>query len=198
MQKLRTNAKAMPRLPSRNGIHINAAQGVQYSVGMITVDAAGTIWHCVAAGNPGTWVPLYSTIPMQPIRFLDTRDSTGNTGGYVGPQPVGSQLKFTLSGGSIAGPSGTPKPVNLPDTTFGLVFNLRAFAPSGPGTLAAYGGWGAPPGTTNVNFSPAGAPPYAIANMVIVQLVNKQFSIAVAGPAGVTTQVVADLMGSIQ
>ena len=148
---------------------------VPAAVGALTVDANLDLWLCTAAGPPAVWTQLLRddtahgrTVPINPIRAIDTRATGGRPAGSpavpgqkAGPLHGGTSVTLELAGiGAI------------PATATGVIGNLTVAGPSYSGYLVARPS-GAASTTSSLNF-PKGV--IAIANAFTSQL----------GPAGLT------------
>ena len=147
-------------------------------------------------GRPGTWTRLLRedtasgrTVPIPPIRAIDTRASGGRPTGSpaipgqkTGPLKGGTSLTLDLAG---IGP--------IPATATGVIGNLAAVTPSFSGYLAAR-----PSGTTAITTSlnfPAGVA--AIANAFTSQLGPAGLTITGSGTSANTYHLVVDITAYI-
>jgi hypothetical protein len=161
-----------------------------HRLGELYVDSAGVLYKCVAAGVPGTWVPIYSTVPLAvPVRVLDTRDGTGGISGPLHPSTIYTSVALTGANGIPAGAVAVVGTVTFAAATPGA--NL-----GGTGFLAVFPAGGSNPGTSNVN----GDTSYAIASGVTVGLGTGanagQISVLVGGTAA-ATQAILDVAAYI-
>jgi hypothetical protein len=132
-----------------------------HALGELYVDSDGVLYRCVTAGTPGTWAPLYSTVPLaSPIRVINSQNGTGGITGPIGPSKVYTSSDIT--GGSSG----------IPPAAIAVVGTLTMLAGSptgrliGVGHLTAFPGGTALPATSNVNASTS----YAIASGITVAL----------------------------
>ena len=118
--------------------------GSAHQLGEIYVDSSGVLFRCVAGGTPGSWAPMYSTVPLAtPHRVIDTRSATG---GIVGPlSPNTTATSFNITGGS----SGIPGEAVAVVGTVTMVATGQSLP--GSGYLTVFPGGGAVPTTSNVN-----------------------------------------------
>lgn len=114
-------------------------------VGYIRLDSLGDLWVCTAAGTPGSWTRLLRedtargrTVPIVPIRVLDTRAPNGRPGGSPvvpgqrsGPLKGGQELALDVAG--FASP--------IPGSATGLVGNLTVVGASYGGYLSVMPGF---------------------------------------------------------
>jgi hypothetical protein len=93
-----------------------------HQLGEVYVDSAGVFYKCAVAGTPGTWVPLYSVVPLAtPVRVLNTTNGTGGLSGPFAPDGT-THTTSVLTGGATG----------IPPKAVGVVANL---AISGNGAL---------------------------------------------------------------
>ncbi len=133
-----------------------------HSPGQMYVDQNGVFYKCVVAGTPGTWVPMYSVVPLlTPVRVISTPSGATNTGGLVGPfSPNGAtHVTSVLTGGATG----------IPDIAVGVVANLTISANggtlNGDGYLTLFPGGTSNPGTSSLN---SGGDAFATSNGVTV------------------------------
>ena len=85
---------------------------------MLFVDSNGVFYRCIRhRRTPGTWVPIYSVVPLAaPVRVISTPSGPSNKGGLTGPfAPDGTTHTTTvLTGGSTG----------IPASAVGVVGNL--------------------------------------------------------------------------
>ncbi len=128
------------------------------------VDSAGVFYKCVGSGTPGTWVPIYSVVPLLSlVRVISTPSGGGNTGGLTGPfAPNGNTHTTTVLTGGATG---------IPDIAVGVVGNLTISANgntlNGNGFLTLFPGGTSNPGTSSLN---SGGDAFATSNGVTVAL----------------------------
>jgi hypothetical protein len=133
-----------------------------HSPGQMYVDQNGVFYKCVAAGTPGTWVPMYSVVPLlTPVRVISTPSGGANTGGLVGPfAPDGTTHTTSVLTGGTTG---------IPDIAVGVVANLTISANgatlNGDGYLTLFPGGTSNPGTSSLN---SGGDAFATSNGVTV------------------------------
>jgi len=126
------------------------------------VDSNGVFYKCVAGGPPGTWVPMYSVVPLlTPVRVISTPSGGANTGGLVGPfSPNGATHTTSVLTGGTTG---------IPDIAVGVVANLTISANggtlNGDGYLTLFPGGTSNPGTSSLN---SGGDAFATSNGVTV------------------------------
>ena len=109
---------------------------------------------------------------LDPVRFLDTRLSSGRVRG-------GGSVSF-----SVGGTSGIPTDASA------VVMNLTATEPSASGFLTAHAAGSDKPNASNVNFAPGQTVP----NLVVVP-VGRDGRVTVSNTSAGSTQVVADVSG---
>jgi len=130
--------------------------------GQIYVDQNSVFYKCVAAGTPGTWVPMYSVVPLlTPVRVISTPSGGSNTGGLIGPfSPDGATHTTSVLTGGTTG---------IPDIAVGVVANLTISANggtlNGDGFLTLFPGGTSNPGTSSLN---SGGDAFATSNGVTV------------------------------
>jgi hypothetical protein len=107
-------------------------------LGEIRLDVDGDLWVCVAGGDPGTWTRLLRedsaegrTVPITPIRALDTRAPGGRANGAPS---IPGQTHGPLHGGQTVtlDPAGTGP---IPATATGIIGNAIVLAPTTNGYL---------------------------------------------------------------
>ena len=166
---------------SANGVGITAEGGVApillvpaptagapssggHTGGELYVDSDGVFYKCILIGAPGTWVPMYSVVPLPaPVRVIATPSGPSNKGGLTGPFAADGTTHTTtvLTGGATGIPAGA----------VGLVGNLvvsgNGSTLNGAGFLTLF-----PAGTPNPNTSSlnAGGGAFATSNGVTVTL----------------------------
>jgi len=166
---------------SANGVGITAAGGVApiylapaatpgapssggHYAGMMAIDSNGVFYRCTVTGVPGTWVPIYSVVPLAaPVRVISTPSGPSNTGGLTGPFAADGTTHTTtvLTGGATG----------IPATAVGVVGNLvvsgNGATLNGAGFLTLF-----PAGTPNPHTSSlnAGGAAFATSNGVTVAL----------------------------
>lgn len=137
-----------------------------HQLGDVYVDKNGIFYRCVAAGSPGVFAPVRSTVLLPvPVRAVDTRNGTG---GVFGPLPAMIWYNF-----------GVLAAAGVPSQAVALLGNLTMVAPSKsrlldgkawmailPATHTA-GSSASDPGVSTVN---AGYNTYATANQFSVGL----------------------------
>lgn len=132
-----------------------------HSQGEFYVDINAVLYRCVVAGTPGTWLPMYSVVPLAaPVRVLNT---TNGTGGLTGPfNPDGAtQTTANLTGGGSGIPAGAVGVVaNLAISGNGNTLN-------GDGYLTLFPAATTNPDTASIN---AGGDAFATSNGVTVAL----------------------------
>ena len=129
--------------------------------GEFYVDTNGVLYRCVAAGMPGTWVPMYAVVPLAtPVRVLNT---TNGTGGLTGPfNPDGTTRSTAdLTGGGSGIPAGA---VGLVAT---LAISGNGATLNGDGYLTLYPAGTSNPDTASIN---AGGDAFATSNGVTIAL----------------------------
>jgi hypothetical protein len=130
--------------------------------GELYVDSNGVFYRCVAPGSPGTWVPMYSVVPLlAPVRVLSTPSGVGNTGGLTGPfNPDGTTHTTSVLTGGVTG---------IPPLAVGVVANLaisgNGATLNGNGFLTLFPAGTANPGTASIN---CGGDAFATSNGVTV------------------------------
>jgi hypothetical protein len=121
-----------------------------HALGEVYVDNKGVFYRAVAAGTPGVFMPMRSTVLLPaPVRVIDTRSGKG---GVTGPLP--GMIWYNYSVLAAAG---------VPSQAVGLVGQLldgKAWMAILPATHAA-GSSASDPGVSTVN---AGYNTYATAN----------------------------------
>jgi len=133
-----------------------------HSPGQMYVDQNGVFYKCVAAGIPGTWVPMYSVVPLlTPVRVISTPSGGANTGGLVGPfSPNGATHTSSVLTGGATG---------IPDIAVGVIANLTISGNggtlNGDGYLTLFPGGTSNPGTSSLN---SGGDAFATSNGVTV------------------------------
>lgn len=114
-----------------------------HQLGEVYVDSAGTFYRCVVAGTPGTWAPMYTTVPLaSPVRVVDTRNGTG---GITGPLAVST----TATSINLTGSSGIPASAIAVVGTVTMVATGENLP--GAGYMTVFPGGTAVPSTSNVN-----------------------------------------------
>lgn len=145
-------------------------------------DGNGVIWVSQPAppNSPPAayWRRLNSTIPMTPVRVVDTRNGLG---GVSGIQPAASTQTWTIAGSN-----------GVPVNAVGLIGNLTAAAYTAGGYLAIFPGGTGWPGNSTVNFQP---PAFAWANAFVV-LFGTGGTVSVY--MGATSHVIIDVTGYLQ
>ena len=125
-------------------------------LGEMFVDINGVFYKCVAAGTPGTWVPMYSVVPLlAPVRVISTPSGGSNTGGLTGPfAPNGDTHTTTVLTGGATG---------IPDIAVAVLGNLTISANggtlNGDGYLTLFPGGASNPGTSSLNSGETPSPP---------------------------------------
>jgi len=127
--------------------------------GTFAVLSDGSLHYCQTEGE---WIPLGqgATVPIAPVRVIDTTDGTG---GITGPLASGTTVHTSSA---IAGTNG------IPADAAGLVGNFAISGVNGAllngfGVATIFPAGEATPPTANIN---AGANCYAISNLVTVGL----------------------------
>lgn len=130
---------------------------ISYLDGALSVDQNGDLWVCVAAGAPGTWTRLLReddtrgrTIPITPIRVLDTRAAGGRPSGAPA---VPGQIHGPINGGQVvtldlAGIDA------IPASASGLIGTASVLTPSSDGYVRLLPSGAAVPAST-VNYTKA-------------------------------------------
>ena len=166
-----------------------------YAIGSISLDEDGELWLCAASGAPGTWTRLLRedtavgrTIPITPVRALDTRATSGRP---PGSPVIPGQKKGPLKGGEaitldLAGVS------PIPASASGVLGNLTVVSPSYSGYLMA-GPSGTTPTTSALNFT-TGA---IVANAFTSQLGPDGLTVRASGTASKTYELIVDLTAYI-
>jgi hypothetical protein len=132
--------------------------------GMVFVDSNGVFYRCTVSGVPGTWVPIYSVVPLPaPVRVISTPSGPSNKGGLTGPfAPDGTTHTTTVLTGGATG---------IPATAVGLVGNLvlsgNGATLNGNGFLTLFPAGTPNPATSSLN---AGGGAFATSNGVTVTL----------------------------
>jgi hypothetical protein len=169
---------------------------VPAAAGALTVDSNLDLWLCTAAGPPAVWTQLLRddtahgrTVPISPIRAIDTRAPGGRPAGSpavpgqkAGPLKGGTSLTLDLAD---IGP--------IPATATGVIGNLAVVTPSFSGYLAARPS-GTPAITTSLNF-PGGVA--ALANAFTSQLGPAGLTITGSGTSANTYHLVVDITAYI-
>jgi hypothetical protein len=153
--------------------------------GDLFVDAAGSLWVCVASGNPGSFRKLAGPAtagalhPINPARVYDSRLSGG-------PLAAGATRTISVSTATAGG-------VVVPSGAVAIAFNLTIARTVGSGSLAVVPS-GAPFGTTStINWYANGQ---EVANGGIVRLGgDRQVDIFSGGRVGASTQLIVDISG---
>jgi hypothetical protein len=135
--------------------------------GDMMVDSNGVVWHCIAPGTivpsqPGTWVPVRSTVPLgTPRRVIDTRKGTGGITGRLVKKKVYTFPSFLAAAG-------------IPQQAIAVIGNLTMVAPEG---LKA-GAWMAivPAVYNNGVTMPPGYPGVSTVNSVPSDAIANQFT----------------------
>jgi len=163
--------------------------------GALRFDANGDLWLCTATDPEPAWTRLLRedtaagrTIPITPVRALDTRATNGRP---PGSPVVPGQKKGPLKGGEaitldLAGVS------PIPAAASGVVGNLTVVSPSYSGYLMA-GPSGTTPTTSALNFT-AGS---IVANAFTSQLGPDGLTIRASGTATKTYELVVDITAYI-
>jgi hypothetical protein len=130
-----------------------------HTQGEFYVDSNAALYRCIVAGTPGTWLPMYSVVPLAaPVRVLDT---TNGTGGLTGPFAANGATHTTsiLTGGATG----------IPDMAVGVAGNLtisgNGATLNGDGYLTLFPGGAGDPGTSSLN---SGGGAFATSNGVTV------------------------------
>jgi hypothetical protein len=155
-------------------------------LGEMYVDSNGVFYKCLVAGTPGTWVPMYSSIPLlTPIRVFDSRTSKppAAPSRAVGPVVGGTTQPLQITGASVGG-------VEVPSGAVGVIGNVTVVHAVASGYLTLYPDGVARPTTSSLNYPDANP----ICNGATVGLSS-------AGVleifAAVTTDVIFDVTGFI-
>ena len=146
------------------GVAPGAPSSGAHLLGELYADSNGTFWKCVVAGSPGTWVPLYSVVPLPaPVRVLSTPSGARNAGGLTGPfNPDGVTHTTSVLTGGVTG---------IPAIAVGVVGNLaisgNGSTLNGDGYLTLFPAGRTNPGTSSIN---AGGGAFASSNGITVAL----------------------------
>lgn len=133
-----------------------------HNLGELYVDSNGVFYKCVVAGSPGSWVPMYSVVPLlTPVRVISSPSGAGDTGGLTGPfSPDGTTHTTSVLTGGATG---------IPDIAVGVVGNLTVSGSgatlNGDGYLTLWPGGASKPSTSSLN---SGGDAYATSNGVTV------------------------------
>lgn len=122
--------------------------------GDLMVDSAGVLHLCIAAGTPGTWIPVShgGIRPLaSPQRAYDSRSAPGGAFG----------------GGETRNVAVTAAGIGVPATAKAIVSNLTITNPSDFGFLSAYPAGTARPTASSLNWNAAGQ---TVANAATVAL----------------------------
>jgi hypothetical protein len=169
---------------------------VPAAAGALTVDSNLDLWLCTAAGPPAVWTHLLRddtthgrTIPINPIRALDTRAPGGRPSGApaipgqkAGPLRGGTSVTLDLAGISP-----------IPATATGVIGNLTVAGPTYTGYLTARPS-GAPGLTSSLNFSKGVT---AVANAFTSQLGPAGLTITGSGTSANTYHLIVDVTAYI-
>lgn len=107
------------------------------------VDSTGILYRCVVNGTPGTWVPMYTTVPLaSPVRVIDTRNGTGGISGPLTADSTATSSDIT----SLAG---------IPPASVAVLGTVTLVATGqnlpGAGYLTVFPAGTSVPSTSNVN-----------------------------------------------
>ncbi len=106
-------------------------------------DANGVLW---ISGVTTPWRPVYSTVPVTPVRVINTDPAIGAVvGGITGPLHQGTTYTWTLAGSS-----------GIPADAIGIVGNITAVAYTSGGFLTMFPAGVTRPNASSLNFSQAG------------------------------------------
>ena len=154
--------------------------------GELDLDANGTLWACIAAGSPGTWVRLASSAAAGAFSVLPASVHVYDSRPALAPTTVGP--KAPLTAGTARTVDMTANSSGVPATARAVLINLTGVPSSPAGFLSAYRAGIAFPGTSTLNWSAAGNP---VANAAVVALGGGRINLV----ANAATDVVVDAIG---
>jgi hypothetical protein len=103
-------------------------------------DANGVLW---LSGVTTQWRPVYSTVPVTPVRVINTDPGIGAVvGGITGPLMQGNTYTWTLAGSN-----------GIPADAIGIIGNITAVAYTSGGFLTMFPAGVTRPVVSSVNFS---------------------------------------------
>jgi hypothetical protein len=157
----------------------------QYEKGAIYVDYYGSLYVCIASGNPGVWHRITSVVPITPVRVMNTRPGK-QIGPYLGPIHSNTVLTLTLAGTN-----------GIPGNATGVVGNLTAADATGSCFLAVVPSGVSHTGVSTINF-PAQAQGTGVANAFMVGLSNSgKIDIYTGNCSSYTVNIIVDITGYI-
>lgn len=168
--------------PARSDAHI---------AGEIDIDAAGSVWLCVASGTPGTWRKLGGSSTagafhaIDPVRVYDSRwpgDTAMTTGGQ---RLVSVADGHNLTTGTVDAPGAVP-----PGAT-AVAYNITVTGTTGSGYLTVAPGSATSVSASSVNWSSSGQ---TLANGLIVGLDGSR-RVRVFSGGGGSTHFLIDVSG---
>ena len=122
-----------------------------HQIGEFVVDSNGTLFTCVAAGTPGTWLRQSPLVTLPPARVYDSRVGQLPSTGPKSPITNGSTVNVDVTGTQAAGgPSGVPSGAST------VLGNITVVNPSAGVFLTVFAQGASPPATSNINASAAG------------------------------------------
>jgi hypothetical protein len=163
--------------------------------GELYLDSTATLFICITAGAPGTWVKMAHLAPgatsggaitylSKPIRLLDTRSGATDALFLPGaPYAGGSTHAVTIAGDSYIG-------VTVPSRALGAMGNVTVVNPAGSGYIALVPHGAGFTGTAILAYS-AGQ---IVSNSYNVGLSSGQLDIIIGGS---TTDVILDLFAVV-
>ena len=166
------------------GTQTSGAPAIAARVGDVAVDAGGTIWFCIADGNPGTFRRLGgaatagSYTPITPTRVYDSRKGSP----AAGPISAGGQRVISAARGIVTS-TGAPLPTDLiPAGATAITCNLTVTMTVSSGYLGVFPGDAPTMTASTINWTGNGQ---TIANGLVVKLDNQRRLKIFAGGPGV-------------
>jgi hypothetical protein len=128
------------------------ARAVPHNMGEIVNDSTGTVWLCVAAGNPGTWRKLGSSATSGQLHLITPGRVYDSRADAAGKHAFGAADRVVTCTTVIAGQPSAGS-VIVPAGATGILGNLTITASEGAGFLGVYSNavasW---PGNSNINW----------------------------------------------
>ncbi len=185
---LLVNGATYPLAIPPNGAGTSAPASAA-NIGDVYVDSLGTLYHCVAAGTPGTWRRLSGPgtsgafTAIDPVRVHDSRLAGGHLAG-------GQNRTVSVANGIDPFTGAVTVPDAVPAGATAISYNLSIAETQGSGYLQVAPGNAVAITSSSINWT---ASNQIIANGLTVKLgPNRQVKVFAAGNA---TQFIIDVLG---
>jgi hypothetical protein len=119
-----------------------------HQIGEFVVDSNGTLFTCVAAGTPGTWLRQSPLVAIPPARVYDSRASQSPTTGPKATITNGSTVNVDVTGIQATPPGGAS---GVPSGAKSVLGNITVVNGPNPVFLTVFAEGATPPATSNVN-----------------------------------------------